>query len=167
VRTIIGKQVEFEPRRRKDIDFIFLYSRASQARQIKPILAFHYSGDIPVYAIKSIYNGKTDTKLDRDLNNIRFTTLPWFFDNDLPERKAINAHNQSPNYQFFYALGVDAFHIHPRLRQLLEVKQAHFYGATGKLSLDDEQKITREQIWAKFSNGVAQPVATFTTENDL
>jgi len=167
VRSIIGKRVEFEPRRRKDIDFIFLYSQASQARQLKPILAFHYAGDVPVYAIKDIYNGQVNTKRDKDLNEIRFTTLPWLFEQELPEKRAISHYIPSTNYQFLYALGVDAYHIHPRLRQLMEVKQAHFYGTTGKLSLDGQQKIRREQIWAKFINGTAVPVATFSAENDL
>lgn len=167
IRSIIGKNLEFEPRRRKDIDFIFLHSQASQARQIKPILAFHYAGNIPVYAIKDIYNGKEDKKRDRDLNNIRFTTLPWFFEENLPEKKAIAKYSEGANYQFLYALGVDAYHIHPRLRQLLEVKQAHFYGTTGKLSVDEKQKIRREQIWAKFEKGTAVSVATFSTEDDL
>lgn len=167
IRSIIGQNIEFEPRRRKDVDFIFLYSQASQARQIKPILAFHYSGDIPVYAIKDIYNGKEDKKRDRDLNNIRFTTLPWFFEENLPEKRAIATYNRGANYQSLYALGVDAYHIHPRLRQLLEVKQAHFYGTTGKLSVDEKQKIKREQIWAMFENGSAVSVATFSSEDDL
>ncbi len=167
VRSLLGKPVEFEPRRRKDIDFIFLYSHATAARQIKPILAFHYAGDVPVYSVRNIYNGKIDTKRDRDLNDIRFTTLPWFFDKELPEKNAILQNINSTNYQFLYALGVDAYHIHPRLRQLKEVKQAHFYGSTGTLHLDESQKIRREQIWAKFSRGRAIPVTTFTQKNVL
>ncbi len=163
IRSLLGKSIEFEPRRRKDVDFIFLYSHAASARQLKPILAFHYAGDIPVYAIRNIYNGKHDPKRDRDLNDIRFTTLPWFFDNTLAEKKTILRNSENTNYQFLYALGVDAYHIHPRLRQLKEVKQAHYYGSTGTLHLDESQRIRREQIWAKFSRGKAIPVTTFTS----
>ncbi len=163
IRSLLGKSIEFEPRRRKDIDFIFLYSHAASARQLKPILAFHYAGDIPVYAIRNIYNGKSDPKRDRDLNDIRFTTLPWFFDNTLAEKKTILRNSENTNYQFLYALGVDAYHIHPRLRQLKEVKQAHYYGSTGTLHLDESQRIRREQIWAKFTRGKAIPVTTFTS----
>ncbi|WP_086930011.1 penicillin-binding protein activator [Agarilytica rhodophyticola] len=167
VRSIIGKSINFEPRRRKDIDFIFLYSQASQARQLKPTLAFHYAGGIPVYAIKDIFNGQNDPKRDKDLNQIRFTTLPWFFDSESPEKKAITQSSQSTNYQFFYALGVDAYHIHPRLRQLKLIKQAHFYGTTGKLRLDEQQRIKREQVWAQFVKGIATPMVTFSPEDDF
>ncbi len=158
VRSLLGKSLEFEPRRRKDVDFIYLYSHAAAARQLKPILAFHYAGDIPVYAVRNVYSGKEDIKQNRDLNDIRFTTLPWFFNDKLAEKRAIEQNINSNNYQFLYALGVDAYHIHPRLRQLKEVKQAHFYGSTGTLQLDENQKLRREQIWAKFKNGRAVPV---------
>ncbi len=167
VQSLIGKRVEFEPRRRKDIDYIFLYSHATAARQLKPILAFHYAGDVPVYSMRNIYNGKANSKRDRDLNDIRFTTLPWFFDKNLPEKRAILSAVDNANYEFLYALGVDAYHIHPRLRQLKEVKQAHFYGTTGNLRLDEQQRIRREQIWAKFSKGRAVPMTRFTSEDDV
>lgn len=167
LRYLLGKNIEFEPRRRKDIDVIFFYGHSSVARQMKPILAFHYAGEIPVYASRNIYNGSVDLKRDRDLNDIRFTTLPWFFDNTMPEKRAILENIPSSNYQFLYALGVDAFHIHPRLRQLLEVKQAKYYGSTGTLQLDEQQRIRREQVWAKFKRGRAIPMATFSNESDV
>src|SRR5690606_28114687 len=58
IRRIIGRNIEFEPRRRQDIDVIFLVAHQTQPRQIKPTLAFHYAGNIPVYATSHIYNGE-------------------------------------------------------------------------------------------------------------
>lgn len=165
LRRLLGKPIEFEPRRRQDIDFIFMPSYASQARQLNPILAFHYAGDIPVYSISDIYNGKQDVKMNRDLNNIRFTTLPWFFETLLPEKTAIEQYSNSS--QFLYALGVDSYHLHPRLTQLDKFKNAHFYGATGKLTLDDDRKIRRQQVWAKFIGGKAVIMPSLGRENDL
>ncbi len=166
IRQIAGRPIEFEPRRRQDIDFIFLYGNAAQARQLKPILAFHYSGNIPVYAVKDVFNGKQDPKRNKDLNNIRFTTIPWYFESELPEKSTIENHTSSVNFQTLYALGIDAYHIYPRLRQLESIKQAHFYGATGALSIDEKRKVVREQIWAKFINGVAYPTASVTQDED-
>jgi len=163
---LIGKTLEFEPRRRKDIDFIFLYARPSQARQLKPTLAFHYAGDLPVYATSKIYNGKVDSKMDRDLNNIRFTTLPWFFNKTLPEKHSIEQlTGNNANYQSLYALGVDAYHLHPRLKQLELIKQAQFYGSTGKLRLDEKRKIHREQAWAQFAGGKVFPLSDLPNQN--
>ena len=154
--SIVG-HIEFEPRRRQDIDMIFLAAQAKQARQVKPTLAFHYAGDIPVYGTSHIYSGKPNTKLDQDMDGTRFSTLPWFFDQQSNEKKAIKRFaNNSANLQPLYALGVDSFHLYPRLKQLETIKQAHFYGKTGQLRLDEQRVIRRKQVWARFSRGVAK-----------
>jgi outer membrane PBP1 activator LpoA protein len=160
IRRLLGQRVEFEPRRRQDIDMIFLVAHTQQARQIKPTLAFHYAGDIPVYATSQVYSGE-DPASNQDMSGIRFTSLPWFFDEDSPERKALNRYaSTAPSYQRLYALGADAFHLYPRLRQLREVSRAHYYGYTGALSLNSVGKIEREQIWAQFVGGAAQVMPT-------
>lgn len=155
LRRLLGSQLEFEPRRRQDIDFIFLLAYASQGVQIKPLLSFHYAGDVPVYSTSHIYEGDTD-KSWSDLNGVRFSTLPWYFDSQLAERRAIQAYGDAQaSYQALYALGVDAYHLYPRLKQLKKISQARFYGATGKLSVDKNNIIQREQSWAKIVNGRA------------
>lgn len=161
IRRLTSESIEFEPRRRQDIDMVFMVARPSEARQLKPTLNFHYASAIPVYATSHIYNGTTNSTLDQDMNGIRFTTLPWFFDEELEERRETLRHGtQEPGsaYQPLYALGVDAYHLYPRLRQLASVKQAHFYGSTGNLSLDEQQRIVRHQVWAEFIRGNAHLV---------
>ncbi len=167
IRQILGQKVESEPRPRKDVDLIFLVAHPTQARQIKPILAFHYAGQIPVYSTSHIYNGEIDSNADRDMNGIRFATLPWFFNAQLPEKQSIDSFaNGASSYQPLYALGVDAFQLYPRLRQLVQVRNAHYYGNTGKLSLDDQQRVIREQTWAQFIRGRAYPMPTVLSADD-
>lgn len=166
MRQTLGKSMEFEPRRRQDIDFIFLVSRPEEARQLKPILAFHYAGAIPVYATSDIFNGESETKANQDINGIRFTSLPWFFDEEGNEKKSIDAYtNSSPTYQQLYAFGVDAYRLYPRLEQLKKIKQSHFYGATGRLSVNDENIIERQQVWAEFKLGRALILSDAKDEN--
>ncbi|SMF51373.1 hypothetical protein SAMN02745866_03247 [Alteromonadaceae bacterium Bs31] len=168
IRQILGQALEAEPRPRKDIDLIFLMAHPSQARQIKPILAFHYAGDIPVYSTSYIYNGEIDSNADRDMNGIRFATLPWFFNEALPEKQAIDKHStRNSAYQRLYALGVDAFHLYPRLRQLDELRNARYYGSTGTLSLDDHRRVVREQTWAQFIRGRAYATPTVAYQDDI
>lgn len=156
VRSLVG-HIEFEPRRRRDVDMIFLAALASQARQVKPTLAFHYAGDIPVYGTSQVYSGQENRKLDQDMEGVKFSTLPWTFHSDLAEKQAIAKHtDNNPNFQPLYALGVDCFHLYPRLKQLESVRQAHFYGQTGKLSLNESKQFVRQQIWAEFRRGRAQ-----------
>lgn len=157
VRAFFNHSVEFEPRRRQDADMLFLVARPTQARQIKPTLAFHYAGKLPVYATSHLYSGTSDSKSDRDLNNIHFSTLPWFFDQQSPEKQTIQAAvNPAPSYQRLYALGVDSFQLYPRLKQLEQSQHARLYGVTGSLSMNPQRRIEREQIWARMKNGQAQ-----------
>ena len=153
VRAVVGN-IEFEPRRRQDVDMIFLAAQAGQARQIKPTLAFHYAADIPVYATSHVYSGQVDTKLDQDMNDIKFSTLPWFFEKHAAEKKALQSFaDNSLALQPLYAMGVDSFHLYPRLKQLEAVRQANFYGHTGTLQLNDQNQFQRRQVWAEFKAG--------------
>lgn len=157
LRGLLNQSMEFEPRRRQDVDMIFLIARHDDARQIKPTLDFHYASDLPVYASSHIYTGKSDSKRDRDLNGIRFTTLPWFFDDSSTEKQLIQQHaNPAPSYQRLYALGVDSYHLYPRLRQMEQIPGTKLYGVTGSLSLNQAHRIEREQIWAKMRSGLAK-----------
>src|SRR5690606_7499235 len=69
LERLFGTNLQFQTRRRQDIDMIFLIADPVQARQIKPTLAFHYAGSIPVYATSQVYSGVPDVKADRDLND--------------------------------------------------------------------------------------------------
>ena len=156
LRRTLGKGAEFEPRRRQDVDMIFLVANASQARQIKPTLAFHYAADLPVYATSQVYSGETPGS-DSDLAGIRFNTLPWLFDSQSPEKRALSRHTDVPDaYVRLQAMGVDAYHLYPRLPQLRQLPGARVFGATGQLSLDAEGRIERELIWARFGRDGAE-----------
>ena len=55
VRNMLATNIEFTARRRQDIDVVFLLSRSGpEARSIKPLLAYHYAGSLPVFATSSI-----------------------------------------------------------------------------------------------------------------
>lgn len=165
VQQLVGQSVKFEPRARQDVDFIYLVSRAQEARQLKPIFAFHYAGDVPVYATSDIFTGEQQARSNQDINGIRFTTIPWFFENELNEKKSIASYiGETGQYQRLYAFGIDAFRLYPRLKKLRQIRQSNFYGVTGKLSLDNQQRIIREQIWAQFNEGIATPLANTAEE---
>ncbi|WP_111643207.1 penicillin-binding protein activator [Marinimicrobium alkaliphilum] len=165
LHRLFGTRVEFEPRRRQDVDMIFLIASPAQARQIKPALAFHYAGNLPVYSTSHIYAGVADAGSDRDLNGIRFNTLPWLFDDSNPERQSLDEHARGASvYGRLHALGVDAFRLLPRLPQLEQIPQSRLYGATGTLRLLEDRRIEREQIWAEFRSGLARPLPTLAIE---
>lgn len=156
---LLGSSLEFEPRRRKDLDMIFLMADPEQGRQIRPTLAFHYAGDLPVYATSHIYTGERDTKSNRDLNGVRFNTLPWLLNGEFEEKATLAEHSrEAAIYSRLHALGVDAYRLYPRLPQLDQIENARLYGATGALRMRAGGRIERELVWAQFQGGEARPM---------
>lgn len=163
----LGTKFEFTPRRRGDIDMVFMSVTPSQGRQIKPTFAFHYATNIPVYATSAIYSGEADAVNNDDLNGVTFNTIPWLFDDNNPEKQAISQHTKSSAvYSRLHALGADAFHLYARLPQLKQASQMRLYGATGSLHLLADGRIEREQVWARFQDGLAVPMATVIDDSD-
>lgn len=163
--TLLQQQLvtkfEFIPYRRADVDMIFMAVSPAQGRQIKPTLAFHYANNIPVYATSSIYSGEADVVNNDDLNGVLFNTLPWIFDSANPIKTVIAQNSKtSAVYGRLHALGADAFHLYARLPQLKQAPEMRLYGATGSLHLLADGRIEREQMWARFNAGLAEPLTT-------
>lgn len=162
IERLIGQKVEFVPRRREDIDMVFLLARPQQARSITPLLAYHYAGDLPVYGTSRLYTGYPDPKRDRDLNGVMFTDMPWVLNPPTPLHREISAEiSHSRPYQRMYALGVDSFQVYPRLRQLEQIPNSRVFGQTGILKLDHFDAIERESLFAQIQGGRAKliPIA--------
>jgi outer membrane PBP1 activator LpoA protein len=160
IRKLIGEHIEFEPRRRQDIDMIFLLAKPDQARSIKPLLNYHYAGDLPIYATSRVYSGYEDRKKDSDINGIKFTDIPWVLDNNVPLKNTVNQELQhSKLYQRMYALGVDSYQLYPRLKQLKHIPNSRVYGQTGTLKLNTSNQIERTVLLAQFSGGRANIIA--------
>lgn len=154
LRQWSSEQLEFEPRRREDIDVIFLAARPDAARQIKPLLAFHYAGQIPVYAISSIYSGQPDVERDADLDGIQLLVSPWLFEQS-ELRSAVEASLKPPaNMQTLYALGADAWRLHARLPLLESDPAGRIRAYSGILGLDTNHRVTRQQLWATIDKGL-------------
>ena len=154
---IIGERPESEERRRQDVDAIFLSALPQAARQIKPTLAFHYAGRVPVYSTSHIYTGTESAIEDQDLNGIRFVATPWLIGQPSNAHLQLAQQQTNTNSRFgrLYALGVDAFELYPYLAQLAASPEARINGETGTLSINDSNQIQRQLRWAIFKQGVA------------
>jgi len=158
MEILLGRKVEFAPHRRSDIDMIFLLARPQQARSIMPTLAFHYAGDIPVYALSRSYNGVASAD-DKDLEGLRFTEIPWVLDAQQPLKQQLLASSpQAQNYLRLYALGVDSFSLYPQLRRLETQPDSRIVGQTGYLTLSPQRIVQRELLLAEFKDGLAKIV---------
>lgn len=155
LRRTIRERFEFNPRRRRDIDFIFLLANPNQAKGINPTLAFFYAEDLPVYSTSHINSG-SDSRLESiDLNGIRFCDIPWKLTESGPLFRSIQQNWQASSGSLapFYALGVDAYHLYPRLNQLEQIPGDKLFGMTGVLTLNDDRVIIRRLTWAQIRNG--------------
>lgn len=156
IEQTIGLNVEFEPRRRQDADAIVMVASPTIARQFKPLFAFYFGGDLPVYAPSLVYEGDAAPSRDRDLNGVRFTDIPWILgDNNTFRNETVQAFGAfGGQLGRLFAMGADAYQIGNRLALLDQVDNASLEGQTGHLSMTADGKVRREQQWAQFRNGV-------------
>lgn len=154
----VERDIVFEPRRREDIDFIFMVAFPAQARQLKPILNYQYATDIPVMGTSHLYGGTANRERDRDLDGVAFVEMPWKLNQSELETGVEAAFNEEfSGYETLLALGVDAYRLYPRLLQLQRFPTARVYGVTGTLRLDADRRIHRELNWAVIDDGLVRP----------
>ncbi|MEX0603605.1 MAG: penicillin-binding protein activator [Marinobacter sp.] len=155
VEQTIGLNVEFEPRRRQDVDAIIMVAQPTIARQFKPLFAFYFGGDLPVYSPSLVYEGRPDPSRDRDLDQVRFTDIPWILDEENEFRSAVRTPFPGMSGQIgrLFAMGADAFHLSTQLPLLDQVEGSAIDGQTGTLTMTEDGRIQRKQRWAYFNQG--------------
>ncbi len=156
----IGRPVEFEPRRRQDVDMIFLAADAAAGRLLVPQLRFHSAGDIPMYAPRDIYEPARSAR-DPDLNGVRFPDTPLLLS---PSREAAELRrtvetfwpDNAAQWIRLYGLGYDAYEL---MTALYSPGGAGWpvAGVTGRLMPDGQGRIRRTLPFGQFRDGV--PVA--------
>lgn len=150
---LLGENLKSEPRRRPDLDAIFMAATPLAARQIKPLLAYHYGGDLPVYATSQVFSGRINSKADQDLDGIQFVDIPWTLRPTLSVRSQLQQIWPEQAHERLYALGVDAYRLAPRLDLMRQFPDSTMTGMTGILSLSPDQQIQRGLTWARFRAG--------------
>jgi len=156
---LLGRQLEFEPRRRQDVDFIFLLAMPEQARLIRPQLSFFRAQHVPVYSTSHVYSGHPDQSRDSDLNGLMFCDMPWILETEsnwMQLKQGISElwPDNAASRGRFYALGIDAYRITPYLGRFESSLFGSYHGVTGNLTIDPLQEVHRSLVWAQFRNGL-------------
>lgn len=154
----LGIELGFEPRRRSDVDLIFMAAPADTGKLLRPQLRFYYAGTIPTYATSAIYI--EGARGNSDLNGIMFPDMPWII---APNPQAEAARESLARYwpadasrrARLFAMGYDAFQIASRMTGPGGLSE--FAGVTGRLYLARDGRIHRRLMWARIVRG--QPVA--------
>ena len=155
LESILGTKLQFEPRRRNDIEFIFAPAPANIERLLRPQLRFHYAGDIPTYATSDAF--EPDVRANEDLDGLMFPDMPWMLGGDLADAVRAATHEAWPTGGAYrgrlFAFGFDAFRLAQALRQVPGANDVAVAGLTGRLSLDSERRVRRELDWAQLHDG--------------
>jgi outer membrane PBP1 activator LpoA protein len=150
---VLGTKLQFEPRRRGDIGFIFSPAPANTERLLRPQLRFHFAGDIPTYATSSAF--EPDVRANQDLDGLMFPDMPWMLGGELAEAVRAAARDAWPNSALqrsrLFAFGFDAYRLAVALRNTRG--DVNIDGLTGRLSFDPERRIRRELNWAQMHDG--------------
>ena len=168
LQQTIKEQVQFEARRRQDVDMIFIAANSRQARLIKPQLKFHHAQDLPVYATSHISTSNGKPADDRDLNEILFVDIPWMLDNsNNADYRQIKNYwpDDSQRFSRLFALGIDAYRMIPSLRRLMINPEEQLQHHTGMLSVDATGRVKRSLLMATYVNGRAKLLETPDTQN--
>ena len=156
----LGTPLEFEPRRRQDVDVIFVAADASAGRLLVPQLRFHYAGDIPTYATSAVHESHAS---DSDLNGVFFPDTPWVLledDATLELKTSLETYwpqRTSPPWTRFYGFGFDAYRLVPLLYNQPEGFSS-VSALSGELSLGEDGRVRRRLPFAQFRNGRPLPI---------
>jgi outer membrane PBP1 activator LpoA protein len=159
---VLGEPLEFNARRRSNIEFVFIAGQPQAARLIRPQLRFHFAGDLPVYATSDIYD--PNPKANLDLEGVMFPDMPWMID---PEATAADVRNdlrqawpdRLRRRGRLYALGFDAYAVLTEIRVAREPFHSPLAGMTGRLTVDTARRIHRDLEWLQLRGGEPRVLA--------
>jgi outer membrane PBP1 activator LpoA protein len=142
---------------RTDAAFVFVAGTPGAARQILPQLKFHYAEDVPVYSTSESF--EPDPSANSDLDGMLFPDMPWMVGNDPVTVQIRDAVRQAwpagtARRNRLYAFGFDAYRLVPLLRSKSLAGSSEIAGVSGKLHLDDQNRIRRDLEWAQIKNGI-------------
>jgi hypothetical protein len=142
---------------RSDAAFVFVAGTAGAARQILPQLKFNYAGDVPVYSTSDSF--EPDPAANSDLDGLMFPDMPWMIGNDAVTAQIRDGIREAwpartARRDRLYAFGFDAYRLVPALRSKSPAQASEIAGVTGRLHLDERNRIRRDLDWAQIKSGV-------------
>jgi outer membrane PBP1 activator LpoA protein len=155
----LGVPLSFTPRRRDDLEFVFVAGQPVQGRLLRPQLKFHYAGDLPVYATSDIYD--PNPAANQDLDGVAFPDIPWMIADDpaIAELRTTVAQLWPQNARRrsrLFAMGFDAWRLISELKDARGPVTEPIAGMTGRLTVDAAGRVRRGLDFA-IVGGDGQP----------
>jgi uncharacterized protein len=157
IQQLAGRNLEYEPRRRQDAEFLFLAARPNEALLLRPQLRFHRAGDLPIYATSSLFD---PARNNADLDGVLFADMPWRVGSGglqfMTQFRAFGPNALERNGRL-YAFGADAYRLVPLLHNRSETLGSGVEGLTGTLRVGAAGRVQRELDWGRFEQGAVRP----------
>lgn len=150
----LGRRLDFEPRRRDDVDAVFVAARPVQAQGIRPQLQFHQAADLPVYATSHAWLGQLTRNQAEDMRGILLPEIPWLIQgvNESGGRADVARYLPKSGSGFgrLFAMGMDALRLVPHLNRLSSSRFESLDGSTGNLYMDEHHRVRRQMVWLRL-----------------
>ena len=160
LQSLLGSSLVFQPRRRGDVDVLFLPGQPAQVRQLRAQLKYESAGDIPFYSTADAWDGRADG----DLEGMVFPDMPWMIAPAADGVAALRTQTQAAWGDLrgrgrLFALGHDAWLVQEALRTgRLAAGRGEVPGVTGALALDDQRRVRRALSWAEIRSSMLRPL---------
>ncbi len=171
LQRVLRRRLSFDPRRRQDVDGIFLAAFPRQARLIKPQIRFHRGIGLPTVATSHAYGGYPSPEDNKDLNDLIVVDTPWTLRAPLASKlaseqaAATNAWpSQARNHPRLLALGADAFRLAGPVDVLAHEPTLDMPGLTGRLQVTQERIVHRRLPAGRFQGGLLTPLVPTSDE---
>jgi outer membrane PBP1 activator LpoA protein len=155
LQSVLDMPLAFQPRRRADVDFIFMPGTAATLRQWRPQLRFQGAGDIPAYATSEAFDGRAGD----ELQGLIFPDIDWMIAPQTPivaalRAAAVDALDDTPRRSRLFALGHDAWLLQSAVRAGRSPSSAApLSGAVGSLFVDEDGRVQRSLRFARIDDG--------------
>lgn len=159
VQSVIEQPLAFQPRRRGDVDLLFIPGSTAHVQALRRQLKFQGAGDLPSFTTAEAWDGRSAV----DLEQLVFADMPWMLDETSALRTATREASLTvPTPGRLYAFGHDAWLLQDALRR--EDLDRVIEGASGTLRIQSDGRIARGLRILELHEGVPRlrtpPAAT-------
>jgi outer membrane PBP1 activator LpoA protein len=162
VAALVGGGLQFNPRRRDDLEFVFFAGQPVHGRLVRQQLKFYYAGDLPVYSVSDVF--EPNPAANQDLEGVAFVDMPWMTSDssaiaDLRASVGALWPASARRRGRLFAMGHDALLLVGALRRGPLPFVEPVVGLTGRLTLDATGRVRRLVDWSAIgADGLPHPL---------
>jgi outer membrane PBP1 activator LpoA protein len=151
ISALVGAGLQFTPRRRDDLEFVFFGGQPVHGRLVRQQLKFFYAGDLPVYSVSDVF--EPNAAANQDLEGVAFVDMPWMISDAAPIvelRGTAGAlwPGSARRRGRLFAMGHDAWLLVTALRRGAQPFGTPIPGLSGTLTVDAAGRVHRVLEWS-------------------